>query len=87
MRKLERITALAAVAVAALLAAPVLYARDNHNPTGSMMRDRMMGDGNMMERMSRMMDHCSGMMQSGPRGNRPNDQWRKERPTIPDKNG
>jgi hypothetical protein len=41
---------------------------------------------NMMKQMPQMMDHCSGMMQS--RGNgRPNDQWRKQAPPTPDKNG
>ncbi len=38
----------------------------------------MMGDGNMMDR-------CGSMMQGGPRGGRPNDQWRKNAPEKPDK--
>ena len=97
MRKPERMLALTAIFVAALLATSTLYARDNNRSSGSMMGggmmgggmmgDGMMGESNMMGQMSKMMDYCSGMMQGGPRGNRPNDQWRKEQPVTPDKNG
>lgn len=81
----DRMLALAAVIVAALLVAPNLYARDNHDSSGSMMGRGMMGDGSMMGRMSRMMQHCGGMMRGGPRNSRPNDQWRSEPPPNPDK--
>ena len=81
MRNAKRTLARAAVCVTALLAIPILYAHDAPAPSGSMM------PGNMMGQMSQMMDRCGDMMQSGPRGNRPNDQWRKDTPTKPDKNG
>lgn len=83
MRNRKQTLALAAF-IAALLAAPALYAHDAHAPSGSMTSGSMMGDGNMMGRMSRMMDHCGSMMQSGPGGSRPNDQWRRNAPEKPD---
>ncbi len=87
MRNAKRTLALVAVSVAAMIAAPMLHAQDAREPTGSMMRGGMMGNGSMMGQMGRMMDHCAGMM-GGSRGDdRPNDQWRKKAPTAPDKDG
>ena len=86
MRKPERTLVLTAIFVATLLATSTLYARDDHGSSGSIMRRGMMGESNMMGRMSQMMDHCTSMMQS--RGNdsaRPNEQWRKRVPTTPEK--
>jgi len=83
MRNSKRTLALTATLVAAIVGASTLYARDGEKPSGSMMRGGMMGEGNMMGQMSQMMDHCSTMMQAGPRGRRPNDQWRKDAPAKP----
>ena len=77
MRNAKRTFALAATLIAAMIAAPTLYAQGTREPAGSMMRGGMMGGGNMMGRMDRMMDHCSTMMQGEFHGGRPNDQWRK----------
>lgn len=85
MRNIRRTLALAAVSVVVLAVPAALYAQELHAPSGSMMRGGMMGGGQMMERMSRMMDHCGAMMQGGYRGDRPNDQWRRNPPTAPDK--
>jgi hypothetical protein len=69
-----------AASVVVLAVTPALYAHESHGPSGSMMRGGMMGMGNMMGRgMSRMMDHCAGMMHGS--GVRPNDQWRDHAPT------
>jgi len=71
---------LAAVSIAVPAVAPALYAQERHGPSGSMMRGGMMGMGHMMRGMSRMMDHCTAMMQ-GSGGERPNEQWRNRAPT------
>jgi len=72
--------------LAVVAAGSALYAADSQDDSGSMMGGGMMGqlhgsdDGGMMGmmgRMSRMMGHCSAMMQGG---QRPNDQWRKGTP-------
>jgi hypothetical protein len=73
---------LAAAFVAALVAAPALYANDSHNSSDSTRKDGMMGGGKMIT--SQMMEGCGAMMQGG-RGGRPNDQWRKNAPAVPDK--
>jgi Spy/CpxP family protein refolding chaperone len=85
MTKPTRIFALAAVLLATVAAAPALYADDSHGSHGSMMgRGMMRGHGTgMMNQMSRMMDHCSAMMQGN---QRPNDQWRRNPPSGQDKN-
>ena len=69
---------------AALVAAPALYANDSHNSPDSTRKNGMMGGGKMMGRSSQMMEGCGAMMQGG-RGGRPNDQWRKNAPAVPDK--
>jgi len=72
---------LAAVSALVMAVTPALYAQESHSPSGSMMRGGMMGMGHMMgQGMSRMMDHCAGMMQ-GSGGERPNAQWRNGAPT------
>ncbi len=55
-----------------------------------MMDHGMMGNKNdkggmmgMMKQMSDMMDHCNSMMTD----RRPNDQWRKNAPSRPEKGG
>jgi len=77
------------------MAAPSLYAQGSQDRSGSMMGHGMMGDkaakdqGGMtgmmknMKQMSEMMDHCSNMMSDS----RPNDQWRKNAPSEPEKKG
>ena len=70
---------LVATFVAALVAAPALSANDSHNSSGSTREDGMMRRGKMMGRSSQMMQ--------GGRGGRPNDQWRKNAPAQPDKDG
>ncbi len=85
MRKFKQIVAIAAVSVAPMIVASSLYARDGHG--SSMMQGGMMGSSHMTGRTSRMMDHCSTMMQGDSRDGRPNDQWRKRSPAAPDKQG
>jgi len=82
MRKHSTALVLASALVAAIAAAPALYAEENQPPLSGhgMMGDEnrgggMMGMMNMMKQMSQMMDHCGTMMQSRGSG-RPNDQWR-----------
>ena len=86
MRKPERTLVLTTVIVAALLATSTLYARNDHGSSGSVIRRGMMGEGNIMGRMSQMMDHCTSMMQRRANDNvRPNEQWRNRVPTTPEK--
>jgi Spy/CpxP family protein refolding chaperone len=93
MRKYTTALVIAAALAATIAAVPALYAEGNQTPSGPMMRGGMMGDDNngsgmmgmmkMMKQMSQMMDHCSNMMN----GNRPNEQWRKQSPSQPEKKG
>jgi hypothetical protein len=90
MTKPTRILVLAVMLLATVAAAPALYAEDSHGSRGSMIGRGMMGGSSMMSghgmgmmNMSRMMDHCSAMMQGN---ERPNDQWRRSPPTGQDKN-
>jgi Spy/CpxP family protein refolding chaperone len=85
MRNTRRLLSLAAVFTAVTAVPAALYAQQPHGPSGSMMRGGMMGGGQMMERMGGMMDHCGAMMQGGSRGDRPNDQWRRNPPTAPNR--
>jgi len=82
MRKLLKpILAISGV-LAALAAGSLLYAAESQDDPGSMIGGGMMGPHGgsahggmigMMGRMSRMLGHCSAMMQGD---QRPNDQWR-----------
>jgi hypothetical protein len=93
MRKHKAILILASALVVAVGAAPALYAQTDQKPAGSMMRHGMMRDhsghdGMMsmmkgMQRMGEMMDHCASMMGNA----RPNDQWRNNAPSEPEKRG
>ncbi len=93
MRKLTKTLALTFVFIAGLTAVSALYAQDSKRSPGSTMKHGMMDDGKtdgggmmgMMMQMTKMMDHCNNMMGSG--GNRPNDQWRKDAPTEPERKG
>jgi hypothetical protein len=78
--------------MAGIVAAPALYAQGDPGPSGSMTGHGMMGDGTkgdggmmgmmkMRGQMSQMMDHCNNMMSNS----RPNDQWRKNAPSEPEK--
>ncbi len=85
---------IASALFAAIAAAPMLHAQDSQIPSGPMGHG-MMGDGSneggmmsvmkMMKQMSRMMNHCNGMMEGRGGNGRPNDQWRK--PATPDRHG
>jgi hypothetical protein len=95
MHKFVKSLLAAGALVASLATAPALYAHDtgkSQGDSGSMMDSGTMGQGgmmNMMGQMNQMMDHCNQMMQ-GAMGNgagRPNEQWHKEAPPAPDKNG
>ena len=87
MRKTTTTLLLAAALVAGAMAAPSLYGQ----PSDSMMGHGMMGDKNtddrgmmgMMKQMGEMIGHCNGMMSD----RRPNDQWRRNAPSAPDKSG
>lgn len=86
MRKLTIGSAFALVILASLAGAPLLYAEGSHHFSGSVMSNEMMGGGNkggMMEQMGRMAGRCDNMMSNG----RPNDQWRKNAPSEPEKKG
>jgi hypothetical protein len=96
MRKFAIGATFASILVATIMSTPSLYAEGRHDSSGSMMSNGMMGDngtGNdegmmggmmkMMKQMSQMMDHCNSMMSDS----RPNDQWRKNAPSEPEKNG
>lgn len=94
MLKRTSFIALAGVLVAGVVAASALNAQDTRSSPdqrmdrGMMERDQMMGPGGMMgmmSRMSQMMDHCSQMMSDSDR--RPNERWRNNTPTDPQKNG
>jgi hypothetical protein len=69
---------------AALVAAPALYANDSHNSPDSTRKDGMIGGRQNDGPFEPKMEGCGAMMQGG-RGGRPNDQWRKNAPAVPDK--
>jgi hypothetical protein len=92
MRKLTTALVLAFIFVAAMFATSSLYAQGDHARFSAMMGRGMMGDDNadddggmmgMMKGMGRMIGHCNSMMSD----DRPNDQWRKNAPADPQKNG
>lgn len=99
MRKLAIVATFASILLASVMVAPSLYAEAGHDSSGSMIGNGMMGDngtrnsegmmGDMMgmmkkmKQMSQMMDHCISMMSDS----RPNDQWRKNAPSGPEKKG
>jgi len=97
MRMHLRTLALGAAIVAALAAAPALYAQTYPSMShGSMMGEGAMGS--MMSRMmnmmgmsgdmSRMMENCGQMMQAmNGDHRRPNDQWRSPEPEQPAPHG
>ena len=92
--RLKILAFLTALAVG-LAAAPALYADDSAKPGGSMMGPGTMGPGmmgggmmNMMGQMGQMMEHCTQMMGGAADDHgsgKPNDQWRKDSPTTPEK--
>jgi hypothetical protein len=81
MRKYTAVL-LGSVLIAGAMAAPSLYAEDQR-PSGSMMDGGMMGMMRTMKPMGEMMDHCNNMMNHS----RPNEQWRKNSPSQPEKKG
>lgn len=89
MRNTMMSLAAAVALVAGVVTASALYAHDSESSKGhdgDMMGSGMMGMMNMMEEMSGMMDHCNQMMQgmTGDGTGKPNDQWHKEAPAVPD---
>jgi hypothetical protein len=87
MRNLATALLLGSALLAGAIAAPTLYAEDQ-KPSGSTTENGMMGnrdgkDGGGMMGMMRMMGHCSNMMSNS----RPNEQWRKNSPSQPEKRG
>jgi len=91
MRKLTAALLLGSVLVAGVMAAPALYAQDGRSMMGHGMMGDTKGEGGMrgmmgtMKQMSEMADHCSSMMSDSAK--RPNEQWRKESPSEPEKKG
>ena len=92
MRKITTTLLLGTLLVTGTALASSLYAQGNQGSSGSMMgngmmRDQdggaMMGMMTMMSQMSRMVDRCAGMMSES----RPNNQWRKDAPSEPGKQG
>ena len=94
MRNLATALLLGSVSLTGAMAAPSLYAEDR-KPSGPTTENGMMGnwdgkDGGgmmgmmrMMRQMSEMMGHCNSMMSHS----RPNEQWRKNSPSQPEKRG
>lgn len=88
MRKITTMALLGSILFGGAALAASLDAKDKGSP-GSMMGRGTVGDGEsggmmkMMQQMTRMVDHCNGMMSDS----RPNDQWRKKAPTEPDQRG
>ena len=84
MRKPWRTVAVVSAFAAAILTVSTLYADSTSDKGGS-----MIGEGGMMNRkgkMRGMMEGCSSMMgMRGGRSERPNDQWRKAAPSVPEK--
>lgn len=84
MRKAWRTVAVASAFAAAILTVSTLYADSTSDKGGS-----MMGEGGMMSRMGKMrgmMEGCGTMMgMHGGRSEKPNDQWRKPAPSVPEK--
>ena len=84
MRKLWRTVAVVSAFGAVALTVSALYAEGTHDKGRS-----MMGEGGVMSRMGKMrgmMEGCGSMM--GMRGGgseKPNDQWRKPAPSVPEK--
>ncbi len=86
MRSQAVILTIAFVVIAGV-ATSTLYAEERSHDE-MMSPGGMMGMMGMMRQMSRMMDHCGQMMSGNPRdSDRPNDQWRKETPATPGRNG
>jgi hypothetical protein len=100
MRKLSTVLILASILAAGSMVAPSIYAHESKDSSRPMMGDGMMGDKSekddggkmgdmmgmmkMMNQMSKMMDQCSNMMSAD---KKPNDQWRKNVPSEPEKKG
>jgi hypothetical protein len=85
MRKSWQTVAFASAFAATVLAATALYADSTQNKSRS-----MMGHGGMMGQMGQMgemMQGCSRMMQGmmGGAPAKPNDQWRQQAPSAPEK--
>ncbi len=84
MRKPWRTVAVVSAFSAVALTVSALYAEGTHDKGRS-----MMGEGGMISRMGQMrgmMEGCGSMMgMRGGRSERPNDQWRKRTPDVPEK--
>jgi hypothetical protein len=89
MRKLTSCLLFAFILLWGAMTARALYAQGDQVQSGSMGHG-MMGDSNvkgaggmmgMTKHGGQMMDHCSNMMND----NHPNDQWRKNTPSEPEK--
>lgn len=88
MRKSVKVLAATATLAAGVAAAPVLHAHDSDKSqpgNGSIMGPGMMGQGGMMNMIGQMSQMMQGAMGKG--SDRPNEQWHKEAPSAPDKNG
>jgi hypothetical protein len=89
MRKFPIGSVVASILVASIVAAPSLSAEGNRDSSGSATDNGIMGDNgrmmgsmmNVMRNRSQMMDHCNNMMSAS----RPNDQWRKNGLSVPEK--
>ena len=87
MRKLTKTLALTGVLVTGFATASTLQALDTRGSGNSTVDQGIMNRGGMMKEMSQMMDSCSQMMGGGDVTRRPNDQWRKDSPAKPQKDG
>ena len=77
MRKYSTALVVASVFLASIVASAV-YAESRDD---SKMGHGMMGHGRGMKGMMKMMNECGNMMQNA----RPNDQWRQNTPSQPEK--
>ena len=90
MRKLATSLLFASTLFLGAVTAHSLYAQGNRQTSGAMghgmmENSKVEGKGGMTgmtKRRGGMMDHCSNMMND----NRPNDQWRKNTPSEPERN-
>jgi|GEM_PF-2221923 len=95
MRRSTLALLLAVISFAVTAVSAIVYARDPEGSSGSMMGGGMMGggmmDGGMMgggmmgRMMSGMMGNADAMMHRSSRGGRPNEQWRNDGRSMPDR--
>ena len=91
MRNSMKTLVAAAAFVTSVATASAPYADNSEGSKAhdsAMMESGVAGMMNITEGMSGMMDHCNQMMQGMTRGTgKPNEQWRRQAPAVPDQSG